>query len=141
MRGGKEEEKESYLRSQLGNHSSSLCGHSEINFQFQFPCFCVSRHLHSTGDLRDLPLTVRLKQIVCMYFFQLNCFLDQCNMMSGESKERILRPTSVLAPLLHSGDSTSVSLLSVYSSEMGEAGRPLFHRFNLLSHKMWNAKE
>lgn len=36
---------ESYLKSQLGNHSSSLRGHSKINFQFQFPCLLCFKTL------------------------------------------------------------------------------------------------
>lgn len=40
-----EKRRKSYLKSQLGNHSSSRCGHSEINFQFQFPCLLCFKTL------------------------------------------------------------------------------------------------
>lgn len=97
--GGRGETRKSYLKSQLGNHSSRLHGCRKINFQFQFPCLLCFETLACCWRWG---ICQQLFKINCWYFLlvvdfiylltylfiylfnffsQRNCFLDQFNML------------------------------------------------------------
>jgi len=76
--GRREGGEKSYLKSQLGNHSSILRAAVRSIFNFIFPAFCVA-FLHAAGDGGSVSNC--LKQIVSRYFFQMNCFLYQFNIL------------------------------------------------------------
>lgn len=85
-------------------------------FNFSFPAFYVSKHLHTAGDGRSASSCLFETNCVSRYFFQMNCFLNQFNAMWGGRGENLEDPSPQESYVHH----CSPFHVSGFTSQLGE---------------------